>query len=165
MTALEGLSQFIKSTEGPVTIVATDNFVEFREHVNLKDLKFDLLVWTASQYPPASVMPTNYTWIKSDDSGRVSQVSIKNLPSGVLGFRPFIGTITFRNFEYAFQILNQTLEAPNCTDTELHIENILSTAICNGNVVKELQVDYFLSVGTEDEVNLARYLEEHYPKG
>jgi dTDP-glucose pyrophosphorylase len=157
-TALIGLST-MSAVNGPISIIASDNLIGFEREIELNKLDFDLLVWLSISYPIADLNSEQYSWALVSDSNRVEKLSIKFKPSDGNHWYTIAGNFTFANYEIAHRLVSTTI-SNHQTRQELHLEEVIHTALNLGLKVKALLIPNYMSVGVPDEINLINYIKK-----
>lgn len=155
-TAIIGLRS-MNTTNGPISIIASDNLIGFEQEIDISKLDFDLLVWLAVSYPIADLNADQYSWVLVSDSDRVEKLSVKSKPLDGNHWYTVVGNFTFANRELARRLIESTI-TNHQTENELHLEEVINIALELGLKVKALFVPNYMSVGVPDEINLINYI-------
>jgi NDP-sugar pyrophosphorylase family protein len=157
-TALIGLSA-MGAVDGPVSIIASDNLVGFDSEVELSELDFDLLVWLAVSYPISDLNSDQYSWALVSDSDRVEKLSVKFKPTDGNHWYTIVGNFSFASQEIAQSLISKTI-ANYSVKQELHLEEVINSALKLGLKVKALLIPNYMSVGVPDEIFLLNYIKK-----
>jgi dTDP-glucose pyrophosphorylase len=165
-SALYGLnnlksSQFSRYNFKEVSLLCTDNLLGIN-HLNLRIasdllLENDILVWTAQNYPRASIDPLSFSWLRVGDDLIIDEVVFKGRPNNFVDWSVITGNFTFSSYKTAIKILTGALDLVESESKEIHLEYIIPLAIKMGYRVFALPLDYYLSVGTFEEYKVATY--------
>lgn len=155
-TALIGLNSIV-NVDKPVSIVASDNLIGFDENIELSDIDFDLLVWLSVRYPIAELNSSQYSWVSVSDSDRVEKLSVKRKPIDGNHWYTVSGNFTFSNCKLAQTLISKTISNHKAKQ-ELHLEEVINTALSLGLKVKALFIPIYMSVGVPDEIDLINYI-------
>lgn len=155
-TALLGLSKLEKSSS-QISVASTDNLIQF-DYLD-KDIfgEADLVVWVANYYPVSDHDPTNYSWVRLNDSGRVEEISIKFRPDDGEDWRMVIGNFTFKSRDVSIELLETTLRENFGQVTEVHLESIISIALKHELYVSSHMVPFYFTIGSRVEQDIYNY--------
>ena len=155
-TALIGLNA-MNGVDGPISIIASDNLIGFEREVDLSKLDFDLLVWLSVSYPIAELNSDQYSWALASDSDRVEKLSVKFKPTDGNHWYTVVGNFSFGSHKLAQNLISKTM-SNHIAKQELHLEEVIDTALSLGLKVKALLIPNYMSVGVPDEIALIDYI-------
>jgi NDP-sugar pyrophosphorylase family protein len=147
--------------KNPITFLSTDCIlpINFTSHVlEFMDTKdFDLVVWTASDYPPSLMKTKDYSYVVGDEV--IKSVHIKSKPDKTEENQEVLtGNFTFRNNDICKKVLNKLFENKSeLVNGEFYLDSSINIAKQLGLKVGKITVPNFLSIGTSDELLTFNY--------
>ena len=147
----------------PVLVSACDNGAYydtalFESYVN--DLSNDVIVWSFHNHPTSKQKPHMYAWLKVNDNGYITDVSVKKPFDGCK--HAIIGTMFFRSAKMFMEGYRYIVENKIQTNGEYYVDNLLKPLIDFGYNVKVFPVDYYLCWGTPDDYRVYNYWQEYF---
>ena len=136
-------------------VLASDNICSIPSPEGFP-LTADLVVWTSKEYPIANFKPDAFSWVMVSDSNHVERASIKFLPEDGSSWYPITGNFTFKDSQIANELIAKTL-INNSSEPEIHFEEIINTALGLNYSVMIMDLNEYMTVGTPDELELAKY--------
>jgi choline kinase len=116
----------------------------------------DLLVWTCEKYPMTNYKKDAFSWVMVSDSNHVEKLSIKNLPQDGASWYPLTGNFSFKDSQTATRLITETLKC-NQHEIEIHFEKIIDTALKLNYSIMIMDLDAYMTVGTPEELELAKF--------
>jgi choline kinase len=116
----------------------------------------DLFVWTCKEYPIANYKSDAFSWVMVSDSNHVEKLSIKKLPQDGSSWYPITGNFSFKDSQTAKKLISETL-IYNQHEKEIHFEEIIDTALKLNYRIMIIDLNEYMTVGTPDELELAKF--------
>ena len=157
ISAKYGLGK-LKNSINPVSILSCDNVISEKnlEEAHLAATRADLVVWTAKNYPPATLSPEQYSWIKSD-SRKGFDILLKQEPKSFEDYSVIIGNFTFNNLELAKRLIQMLEDQDIRINNEFYLDSLISLVGNLGMKVEVLDIPNFFAVGTAEEFKTYQY--------
>ena len=139
----------------PITFLSTDCILPFNftscvlEFMNIND--FDLVVWTALNYPPSLMKTKDYSYVVGNEV--IQSVHLKSKPDKIEeNLEVITGNFTFRNKDVCKKVLEKLFENKNeRVNGEFYLDSSINVAKHLGLKVGKITVPNFISIGTADE--------------
>jgi NDP-sugar pyrophosphorylase family protein len=157
----------ISRVQDPVTIFSCDNIVyqnQFTQATKLL-LRFDIVIWCASKYPPSLYSPESFSWIKTSDNSGEFLIK-KNLPTSFDDYSMIIGNFTFRSTQLALDLIAELKLLNLRINGEFYLDSLIEVAKMRGLKIGTLVCEDFFAVGTENEFKSFDYwskVQNEYP--
>lgn len=152
----------------PIHIVSCDNAPVWNseDYVKLiKDESIDAVIWCFKNYIMAAERPEMFGWVRVDENGRATEISVKKpVSSDPYGDYGIIGTFYFRRadvFKRGYEILAAEDRRVN---GEFYVDGVMSVLIEQGYNVSVFLVDNHISFGTPGELKTYEYWKEYFRK-
>ena len=169
-TALIGLQALINSgydPNKPVTFGACDNGALYdtdRFAQLMADPKVDVLVWAARGHANAVRHPKQYGWIKADDTGRVTGLSVKTPLDNPAADPIVMGTFTFKRAADAQKAIESLIARNGRINNEFYLDSAMEDALNLGLNVQLFEVDHYISWGTPNDLRTFEYWQSCFHK-
>lgn len=160
ITAKIGIN-FINDTNDPITVLSCDNVIYQRNLAEAHEYAriMDVVVWTASNYPPSLVNPNQYSWISGEESSSI-KVWLKQEPNFEQEPQLIIGNFTFKNKELGLTLISH-LENKNIRiNNEFYLDSLITLAQELGFKVGTMDCRNFFAIGSKNEIQTFHYWEE-----
>ena len=160
ITAKIGIN-FINDTNDPITVLSCDNVIYQRNLAEAHEYAriMDVVVWTASNYPPSLVNPNQYSWISGEESSSI-KVWLKQEPDFEQEPQLIIGNFTFKNKELGLTLISH-LENKNIRiNNEFYLDSLITLAQELGLKVGVMDCKNFFAIGSKNEIETFHYWEE-----
>lgn len=157
-----GLESFNTSENLQVNILSCDNILpnNFSGVVQklMKTNNLEIVVWVARDYPPASLSPAQFSWVKIDLS-RVVEVLYKSPPPiNNDDWSVISGNFSFSTKGIAVKLITELLSDEDAQiNGEFYLDSIISIALRNGITIGALEIPDYFSLGTIDELQTFNY--------
>ena len=118
-------------------------------------------MWAVKDYPPASLSPSHFSWVKIDSS-RVIEVLYKSPPpSHSDDWAVISGNFSFRSKNVAMNLILELLSHEESQiNGEYYLDSIITFALRKGISVGVLEIPNYFSLGTVDELQTFNYWSE-----
>ena len=161
----------LKSIEGldplaPITITACDHaaiFDIYKLNKILDDETIDVIIWTCTGHPEATIRPEMYGWVISDDK-KVLGVSVKSQLNDPTTDNQIIGTFSFRKIEIFKKCVQRMINRKAMVNGEYYVDSCIEDALELGYNCKIFQVDNFICWGTPNEYKSFKYWQKAFNK-
>jgi NDP-sugar pyrophosphorylase family protein len=160
-----GLESFLDFDHHQVNILASDNVLPDNFSSVVQELmesnSLDIIVWAVKDYPPASLSPSHFSWVKIDSS-RVIEVLYKSPPpSHSDDWAVISGNFSFRSKNVAMNLILELLSHEESQiNGEYYLDSIITFALRKGISVGVLEIPNYFSLGTVDELQTFNYWSE-----
>lgn len=125
--------------------------------------KKGLLVWAAQSFNVAKRNPEKFGWVDVDFNGMITQSWIKENPSGA-NPKMIIGTFGFGSVDYAIKSIEKLINSNKKVNGEFYLDSLIQVQKESGNICRCLLIDSFISVGTPEEYESAKYWQSCFDK-
>ena len=144
----------------PVTIGACDNGMTydpdlFNSLMNSDNV--DIIVWAVRGYPGAIRNPQMYGWIDADESGTISQISVKTSLSNPLSDPIVVGAFTFKKLEYFLQSVEHMKDRDAKVNGEYYVDTAINDAISLGLRCVLFEIESYICWGTPNDLKTFEY--------
>jgi NDP-sugar pyrophosphorylase family protein len=169
-TALIGLQTLLKSGYNPslpVTFGACDNGAIYhsdRFTQLMADPMVDVLVWVARGHANAVRNPQQYGWVKTDESGRVTGLSVKTPLDNPANDPIVLGTFTFKRAGDALKAIEALITRDGRINNEFYLDSAMEDALSLGLNVQLFEVDHYMSWGTPNDLRTFEYWQSCFHK-
>ena len=169
-TALIGLETLEEESDTVgewITFGACDNGMlynksAFKEIIN--DTNVDIIVWATRGHANAVRHPQMFGWIESNESGKISNVSVKEPLESPETDPIVIGAFTFRHAKDYHNVINHLIERDGRVNGEFYIDTCINDAIDMGLSCQLFEVDSFISWGTPNDLKTYEYWQSCFHK-
>jgi len=169
-TALIGLETLEEESDTVgewITFGACDNGMlynksAFKEIIN--DTNVDIIVWVTRGHANAVRHPQMFGWIESNESGKISNVSVKEPLESPETDPIVIGAFTFRHAKDYHNVINHLIERDGRINGEFYIDSCINDAIDLGLNCQLFEVDSFISWGTPNDLKTYEYWQSCFHK-
>lgn len=157
-----GLEQIAKESPGRVFVGACDALLVTDEAINDREmLNNEIWVWTKCNYAPARQNPKAYGWIKrSPDTDLVCDFRIKESPEDIDEWEVITGAFSFGDAASAAKLLQDFQNANIRINNELYLDSVLEFALNRNWIVRAINPDFFVSLGTPQELETFNYWQQ-----
>lgn len=157
ISAKHGLNQ-LNTNNSPVSVLSCDNVVYGTEVNEAHELAktWDLIVWSAENYPYATESPAQFSWIGCSQEESI-QVFLKKAPPTFTKFSVIIGNFTFKSRALALELIEELEKRDIRINGEFYLDSVISVAIEKGLKVTTSKVTDFFAIGTPDEYRTYKY--------
>ena len=124
----------------------------------MKTNNLEIIVWVARDYPPASLSPAQFSWVKIDLS-RVVEVLYKSPPPiNNDDWSVISGNFSFSNRGVAIKLITELLSDDDAQiNGEFYLDSIISITLQNGITIGALEIPDYFSLGTIGELQTFNY--------
>jgi bifunctional N-acetylglucosamine-1-phosphate-uridyltransferase/glucosamine-1-phosphate-acetyltransferase GlmU-like protein len=156
-TALLGLKE-VPIKEKPITIFSCDNVVYAETFARATEMTrdYDLVVWTAPNYPASSQNPESYSWIHQKLSPGKMIVK-KARPESFIDYAMVIGNFTFKSALLAEQLIQKLIESNTRINGEFYLDSVIELSANLGLKIGVIPTKSFFAIGTEQEYLSYKY--------
>ena len=159
--ALDNVLKYKKSkkfNKMPIHVSSCDGLVIFEKEILKKTLEVDadLIIWTAKANFSAKLNPEMYGWVKISKENTITKAFVKEMPSNGVN-NIIIGSFTFKNSEIFYFLYNEMVKKDIRVNNEYYLDSMINIAIDNNLKCIPFNVDYFVSLGTPDELETFNY--------
>jgi bifunctional N-acetylglucosamine-1-phosphate-uridyltransferase/glucosamine-1-phosphate-acetyltransferase GlmU-like protein len=160
VTALIGIEK-LPLKEKPLTIFSCDNVVFPGTFAKASEMtaEYDLIVWTAPNYPASMQSPTSFSWIHQE-LARDQLIIKKACPESFTEYSMIIGNFTFKTTALAEQLIQELIARNIRINGEFYLDSIIDLAADSGQKIGIIATESFFAVGTEEEYLSYKYWEE-----
>jgi NDP-sugar pyrophosphorylase family protein len=159
-SALLGLQQMNSHDENkPIFIGSCDALmIPDNELDNLEIAQNEIWVWSQQNYRPGAINPMAYGWVKSEsNSDLLVESAVKTLTSISEQWQVITGTFTFGDKNSAESLLKEFLESGERVNGESYLDSLLDFALQRKWIVRIKHPDFFVSLGTPEELTTFNY--------
>jgi hypothetical protein len=159
-SALLGLQQMNSHDENkPIFVGACDALmIPDNELDNLEIGSNEIWVWSQQNYRPGAINPKAYGWVKSEsNSDLLVESAVKTLTSISEQWQVITGTFTFGDKKSAESLLKEFLESGERVNGESYLDSLLDFALQRKWIVRIKHPDFFVSLGTPEELKTFNY--------
>lgn len=118
----------------------------------------EIWVWTQENYRPGVINPLAYGWVERDPANDLLlDVAVKSLQTVSVQWEVITGTFTFGDAKSALSILKEFLSFGEKVNGESYLDSLLDFALQREWIVRIKHPDFFVSLGTPDELNTFEY--------
>jgi NDP-sugar pyrophosphorylase family protein len=139
-----------------VLVAACDNthlFDEERFEALTADKSVDCLIWTYRHEPRVLVKPQAYGWVRADQRGEVSEVSVKHAVSAnPIDDHVVSGCFWFRSAELLLESIDRLVAANSRVNNEFYLDSVPNLLIAQGRRVLAFEVDKYIGWGTPEDL-------------
>ena len=160
ITAKIGID-LINNTNEPVTVLSCDNVIFQRNLAEAHEYakRMDVVVWTARNYPPSLVNPSQYSWISGQESSS-RKVWLKQEPDFKQEPQLIIGNFTFENKELGLTLISHLENRNIRINNEFYLDSLITLAQELGFKVGVMDCKNFFAIGSKSEIQTFHYWEE-----
>jgi dTDP-glucose pyrophosphorylase len=169
-TALIGLEALEEENDTAgewVTFGACDNGMLYNKSTFKKiinDTNVDIIVWAVRGHANAIRHPQMFGWIESNESGKISNISVKEPLESPETDPIVIGAFTFRHAKDYHNVINHLIERGGRVNGEFYIDTCINDAIDMGLSCQLFEVDSFISWGTPNDLKTFEYWQSCFHK-
>ncbi len=118
----------------------------------------EIWVWTQENYRPGVLNPSGYGWVKTGpNSDLLLESAVKTLTAVSDQWQVITGTFTFGDKECAQSLLQEFLESGERVNGESYLDSLLGFALQRKWIVRIKHPDFFVSLGTPEELKTFNY--------
>jgi len=160
ITAKIGIN-LINNRNEPVTVLSCDNVIFQRNFVEAHEYakRMDVVVWTARNYPPSLVNPSQYSWISGQESSS-RKVWLKQEPDFKQEPQLIIGNFTFKTKELGLTLISHLENRNIRINDEFYLDSLITLAQELGFKVGVMDCKNFFAIGSKNEIQTFHYWEE-----
>jgi NDP-sugar pyrophosphorylase family protein len=157
-----GLEALKKSENTYINILATDNVLpeNFSDWaIKLAEEKnFDVVIWTAKDYPLSRLTPFHFSWVKTESSNVIDALYKSPPPINETEWAVITGNFSFRNLQVATHLINAVLSnSKHLINKEYYLDSIISIALNNSLRIGAIEIPHYFSLGTMEELQTFIY--------
>lgn len=157
-----------EDADTPLLIAACDNGMMWDEekyqHL-LDDLRVDAIVWSFRHHASSERNPRMYGWIKVENGGCVSGVSVKKpISENPYEDHAIVGTFYFRKKRYFSDALARLYKKDARVNGEFYVDSCVHELIEMGLCVKVFELDHYVCWGTPDDLRIFTYWQSFFHK-
>lgn len=162
-TIYHGLANIDSTSK--ISIISCDNgyVIDEREIVKINNQDYDILVWSAADYPYAKINPNSYGWVYHEDEN-IIDVSVKKLKASELNKAVITGGFTFKNKSLFMKCYSELVRKNNLVRGEFYADSLIKEGLELGMRCKVLNVECYISWGTPKELNTFNYWKSCFNK-
>jgi NDP-sugar pyrophosphorylase family protein len=121
----------------------------------------EIWVWAQENYRPGVLNPSAYGWVKTGpNSDLLLESAVKTLTSVSDQWQLITGTFTFGDKKRAESLLKEFLESGERVNGESYLDSLLDFALDRKWIVRIKHPDFFVSLGTPEELKTFNYWQE-----
>ena len=154
--------------EAPLMIGACDNGMVWDEQAFarlISEPEVDCVVWTFRGFPGARRRPEAYGWVRADDQGWISEISVKKAISTHPELDPgVIGSFWFRKADYFIQAAEALVASNQRVNNEFYVDSVIHGLVESGHKARIFDVKRYLCCGTPDDLRTWQYWEGHFKR-
>ncbi len=172
ITALIGLEALLETNKNhdalaPFTFGACDNGMIYdAQKLNelLNDDNVDVIIWGASNHSHAVRNPHMFGWIDADETGLISDISVKTPLSSPETDPIVTGVFTFKRAHDFQQAVQNLIKRDGRINGEFYLDSCINDAIAMGLKCYLLPVQHFISWGTPNDLKTFNYWQSCFHK-
>jgi hypothetical protein len=116
-----------------------------------------MVVWTCKNYPLTKIQSNSYSWVLANDNNGIEAISEKFLPENNSMWYPICGNFSSSSIDLLKELIALTLSDTQLSESEIHLEAIIRSALKANVDTQILDVSKFFTVGTPAEYELELY--------
>jgi NDP-sugar pyrophosphorylase family protein len=157
ITAQIGINR-IDNTSEPITVLSCDNVIFQKNLVEAHEYaqRVDVIVWTASNYPPSLVNPSQYSWISGQESSS-RKVWLKQEPDFKQDPQLIIGNFTFKTKQIGLTLISHLKKRDIRINDEFYLDSLIALAQELDFKVGVMDCKNFLAIGSQNEIQTFNY--------
>lgn len=155
-SALIGMS-LLSDDEVPVTLASCDALFVSGTAENADSESEDFVVWAVMPNAKADECPEQFSWIKMDSEGLVTDFIMKARPPQINDWLVVSGTFTFSTSRIARSYIQTMIEEEIRTNNEFYLDNAILIALRRGRRVRASLREDYIGLGTPEEYESFRY--------
>ena len=123
----------------------------------------DIIVLTAKNHSTALDTPKMFGWIRSDNDNLIKEVSVKEvIDKDYIKDSIIIGAFYFRNAKIFKKLYEEQLSRNITVNGEFYIDSLLQIGLEHKMIIREVQVNRYLSLGTPSNYETYLYWEQYF---
>ena len=123
----------------------------------------DIVVLTAKNHSTALDTPKMFGWIRSDNDNLIKEVSVKEvIDKDYIKDSIIIGAFYFRNAKIFKKLYEEQLSRNITVNGEFYIDSLLQIGLEHKMIIREVQVNRYLSLGTPSNYETYLYWEQYF---
>jgi dTDP-glucose pyrophosphorylase len=144
-----------------LTIGACDNVMKWDRAAYEQQFlhsNVDFLVWTFRHNPAVLQDPRMYGWVRVDNAGGATSVSVKiPISDTPMSDHAVIGAFTFRRAGLFLEACNDMIRENARIKNEFYVDNAINFALARGARGRPFEVDRYICWGTPRDLEIYNY--------
>jgi len=165
-TCEKGLAQ--EDPEAPLLIGACDNGMLWDRDAYralLDNDSVDAIAWSFRRHPSSERNPRMYGWLRVDEQGTVTGVSVKApISDDPYNDHAIVGTFFFRKARYFLEALQRMYQRNIRVNNEFYVDSAVNELVAMGLTVKVFEVDKYVCWGTPQDLRTFEYWQGFFHK-
>lgn len=145
----------------PLSIGACDNAMTYDSRAFealFSQADVDAVIWTFRHNPAVLQNPKMYGWVKTDDDGFASEVSVKiPISDTPMDDHAIIGAFTFKRAKDFLMCADKMIDQNRRINQEFYVDMVMNLAVESGLRVKVFEVSRYICWGTPRDLETYEY--------
>ncbi|ACT60880.1 glycosyltransferase family protein [Hirschia baltica] len=151
----------------PISVGACDNGMLYDANAFdalMDEGKADVIVWTVRGHFDGRMRPKQFGWVIADETGKISDVLVKEEPEDPATTPLIVGAFTFKRASDFKDCINALIARDGRVNGEFYVDSLIKDAIAKGLNCQIFEIDHYIGWGTPNDLKTFQYWQSCFHK-